>query len=234
MKKPLQYLTFLLPALITAVFLLLANASCRKQTGDPVNMGYTYFPLDIGNWVEYRVDSISWDGFFIPTKVDTAVYFIREVIESEIVDNQGRPSVRIERYWRHADTAVWEIKDVWMGIRTPATFELVEENDRFVKLSFPVRKSARWNGNAYNLNGEELYVYDEAHLPAAFGSFSFDSTTTVIEINQNNLIEKKISKAKYATNVGMYYRFRQFLNTQVDGSIKDGYQCTYSLINKSN
>jgi len=134
--------------LITALVLIVC--SCKRETELPVDMGYKYFPVNIGHWVIYDVDSVSHNDF--TGTVDSFKFQIREQIESVFNDNEGRPTQRIERYKRISDTSAWFIKDVWTQNLTSTTAERTEENIRIVKLIFRPEAGAKWDGNIYNTN----------------------------------------------------------------------------------
>ena len=126
---------------LLSVFLLL---SCKKDVEVPPDVGYSYFPDRVGKYVIYEVDSTRQNDSL---DVDTTYhYLLKEVIESIITDNEGRPSLRIERYVKYYDPLVpysqmqWTLKDVWMATLTSTTAETVEENVRYLKLVFPLKK----------------------------------------------------------------------------------------------
>jgi len=133
----------------TLVVIVLLFAACKKDKAvETVDIGYNYFPTEVGRYVVYQVDSISYDDFFTPVKIDTAHFQLKEVIESVFTDNEGRASERIERYVRYADTLPWSLRDVWYQTRSTTKAEKVEENVRFIKLTFPTQNNQKWNGNA--------------------------------------------------------------------------------------
>ncbi len=72
--------------------------SCKKdvETVPSPDMGYNYFPEDIGSYVIYEVDSIAYDDK--SHAPDTTRYLLKEVIASSFIDNSGRPTLRIERF----------------------------------------------------------------------------------------------------------------------------------------
>lgn len=178
--------------------------SCKKDVAPPIDMGYDYFPTEIGKWIIYDVDSTVYDDFS-----DTVIiyqYLIKEVIESTFIDNQGLETQRIERYKRLDDSLQWVIKDVWFSNRTTSTAEKVEENVRFIKLTFPVNLRNSWDGNAFNTMDEWNYEYTEVDVPCTINSLSFDSTATILQINDSTYIDKIYSLEIYAKNVGMIYK----------------------------
>ncbi|MFZ5552107.1 MAG: hypothetical protein ACOZCO_03250 [Bacteroidota bacterium] len=186
--------------LSSILIIFLVIASCKKEA-DPPNLGYTYFPLEVGRWAQYNVTEIKVDT--IVNYYDTAIYQLKEVIESQFIDNQGRPSFRIERFWRTADSLPWTMKDVWFATRTNTMAEKVEEDERFVKMVFPVNADKEWNGNIYNTLPEWEYAYENLHKNTTVNSLSFDSTTTVLQRDNYNFIEYEYAYEIYAAGVGL-------------------------------
>ncbi|MFH0896211.1 MAG: hypothetical protein V2A54_17395 [Bacteroidota bacterium] len=220
-------------------FLLMLSAlflfSCKKDPVQNSDTGYGYFPVNVGHAVVYDVDSTVWDDF-----QDSVFYFsaeCRELIESSFIDGEGKESQRIERWGRMADTNAWAITDIWYSYRNSMNAQKVEENNRFIKLVFPVKTTARWNGNAMNSLGEVEYKYTDAFEPKSYNGLSFDSTITVLESADSNLVYKNLSYEVYAKGVGMIYReiFNIEYNTNpLDGSIKSGKRIIYKIKSYSN
>jgi hypothetical protein len=215
------------------IILLIASAAvfagCHKDSDLPAeDMGYGYFPANTGHWVTYLVDSTAWDDFN-----DTVYYYnyqIKEVIESEFMDNEGRNTLRIERYKRLTDTNAWIIKDVWFANLTSSTAERVEENERFVKLIFPVREGEQWNGNVYNTLGEENYTFTDVHSPYSVSQFFFDSSLTVKQFDEQNLIMRRQSIEVYAKDIGLIYKKYIDIKTHPTGVTYQGTDYSYSVL----
>lgn len=192
--------------------------SCRKDEVEHVNdMGYDYFPIEKGVWVQYDVDSIVWNDFYDvtdPRFIDTFQFQIREVIDTTFIDNIGREAQRIVRYKRFGDTTEWFVKDVWYQVRTESVAEKVEENQRIIKLAFPVRDNVSWNGNAFNSMPAWEFEYDDINQSMMLGGLSFDSTLVVKQVDDLSLISKVYGIEKYAKNVGMIYR--EYINLKTN------------------
>jgi len=186
-----------LSSFFIAIILL---ASCKKEREQP-NLGYTYFPFNVGFWAEYDVMEIKVDT--VVSYYDTSIYQLREIIESTFIDNQGRPSYRIERYWRTADSLQWVIKDVWYATKTTTMAEKIEEDVRYIKLVFPVNDEKEWNGNAYNTLPEWEYAYEDLHESKTVGGMNFDSTTTILQRDNYNFIEYEYAYEIWAAGVGL-------------------------------
>ena len=181
---------------------LIVFFGCKKSNSESVNYYYSYFPLEVDAWIEYDV----LDIIHSQLGSDTAVYQLKEITTSEFLDNEGRLTYRIERYWRDDSNANWSIKDVWYSNKTTTTAEKVEENVRFTKLIFPINTSKYWDGNAFNNLEEWEYYYDSLHKPKLINNLSFDSTITVIQRDNENVVEYEKVKEIFAVDIGLIYK----------------------------
>ncbi len=189
-------------------FFITYFSSCSKDTPTQSNKdvaGYRYFPMDTGHWVIYSVDSIVVSSNL--QYADTFHYRLKEYIPSSFIDNSGNLTQRIERYIWDDSLYIWNIENVWTANLHANDAEKVEDNIRYIKLSFPVSSSATWNGNALNSFYPEWdYSYTSIDQPATIGNLSFDSTLTVLQIDNSNLVYKHYGVERYAKGVGMIYK----------------------------
>jgi len=188
--------------LLFAIFLTTVIFGCEKSNNEPVSYYYNYFPLELGSWVDYNVTDIVHSDL----GSDTSIYQLHEVITEEFLDNEGRLTYRVERFWRSDSTDNWVIKDVWYSNKTKTTAEKIEENVRFTKLIFPIKGSKYWDGNANNHLEEWEYSYDSIHEYKLINDLSFDSTITVIQRENENVVEYERAKEVYAADIGMIYK----------------------------
>jgi len=185
----------------TVVFI----SSCQEKSSTiPSGLTYTYFPGNIGHEVIYDATLITRDEF--TGDDDTLVFQIKEVVESVFMDNQNRPTLRLERYKRDTPNDPWVISDVWTANRTSTLLEKKEDNITYIKLIFPMVNSASWNGNALNNLGSQDYEYQSVHTGENVGGQFFDSTATILQIDEDNFIEKKYAVEKFAAGVGLIYK----------------------------
>ncbi len=188
---------FFSTALVTGLLI-----SCEPTIEPPVDMGYNYFPIDTGRYYIYDVDSIFID---CPTYNDTTHYQVKEYYESTFIDASNNPAIRIERYYRSDSTQSWltMTPDVWFLNRNTTRLEKVEENLRFVKMTYPVDMDYSWNGNAYNVLPAQDYYYQGQDVALNNGIYQFDSTLTVVQYQDTNQIQYYYFTETYARNVGM-------------------------------
>ncbi|MCH8330922.1 MAG: hypothetical protein IH946_06015 [Bacteroidetes bacterium] len=198
------------------ILLVLVASKCNEPGTLDVDYNYEYFPLKLGQTVIYDVDSVFLDDFTLPPTFDTTTYQIKETVESTFIDNEGRISHRIVRYKRYDTTSVWKDNAVWFATRTNSRVELVEDNNRFIKMTFPAKEGKKWLGNVYldiatekclpdydNSNWEyEILEIDKRY---SINGLDFDSTLIVEQINDttDNLVEMHYSFERYAKGVGL-------------------------------
>lgn len=221
-KNNILFILFIFPVIIF---------SCKKETENPVDVGYEYFPVNVGHWVTYQVDSTYYDDFTDSVRVYH--YKIKEFIESTFLDNQNRETQRIERYKQISDTTSWYINNVWAMNLTPSTAEKVEEDYRYIKLVFPVKNGKTWNGNAYNVKDEQEYEFDDIDKPYTVNGLTFDSTVTVIQENELNMIQENYQVEVFAKHVGLIYK--RYKSVSLDnGKITKGCNYSYKIISYGN
>jgi hypothetical protein len=195
-----------LHGIVGSLAVMLLMASCKKDKSvQPLNEGYNYFPDNVGHYVIYNVDSIALN-FLYTQPIDTFKYQIKEVIDSLYTDLTGRPTQRIVRYKRTDTTKPWVIQKVWSGNLTSTTAERTEDNEKYIRLIFPINLNATWNGNSYNTLGAMTYQYTSLDAPYTINTVPFDSTLAVLQDSNLNLVQHQFYFERYARNVGRIYK----------------------------
>jgi hypothetical protein len=217
---------------ITFLFFL-SFASCKHETEPPVDLHNDYFPTNIGHWVTYEVDSTYYDDF--NNSIEIYHYYIKELNESSFLDNQNRPTIRLERY-KNVDS-IWHLSRVWTSNLTKTTAEKIEENIRFIKLIFPISDEQEWNGNAFNSLGEQNYKYTNIFQPFTVNGITFDSTVTVIQAKDSSGLTVNNQIEVFAKNVGLIYKYYKSVGLDFPvfpTLIDSGKIYTYKIINYGN
>ena len=211
------------------IFLLLLSLtaftwySCKKESVEAPALSYNYFPTESGKYIIYDVDSIYHSE--TDNNNDDSVFSyhfqIKDKIDSSFVDLEGRVNQVRLRYHRNSDTLPWQLTEVWTQYLSSTSAYLTEENIKYHKLSFPINATITWNGNDSNTEEEELYYYDYFHESDVLNGLSFDSTLSVIQIDENNFVETIYGNEKYAAGVGMIYKERNDLG-KTNGQVVKG------------
>jgi len=175
-------------------------------------MGYEYFPLSSGNALIYKVTEINIDK---PSEIfDTSIYYLREITDIPLLDNENDTAYRIERYTRNSTDDNWVIHSVWSAKLTENTAEKVEENFRYVKIRFPVKTEYSWNGNIFNECESQEYHISSVNSFYQIDNFVFDSCLTIVHDSSFSLIHKDLAYEVYAYKIGLIYKEMTYLNSQ--------------------
>jgi hypothetical protein len=161
-----------------------------------------YFGLDAERYIVYNVLEINHDENAV-IKHDTISYQLKTLIGDTVVDNEGRIARKFYRSKRPDIFSPWVITDLWTAIIENNKAELVEENQRMVKLVFPISSSKLWNINQFNSFEQADAYYDFIFSGKTINGLFFDSTVRVEQEKERNLIAYKRKFEEYAANVGL-------------------------------
>ena len=184
----------------------------------------------MNKWVVYDVDSV-YHALNDNNNDDSVYRFhyqVMEVIDSSILDLQGRTNQIILRYFRHSASDPWNFTATWTEYLTLSSAYKNEDNVPYHKLSFPISAGITWNGNDANNLGAEDYKYLDFHVPRNIGGFNFDSTLTVLHTDDDNYVQKKFGEEIYATGVGMIYKEKDDLGKR-NGIVVSGLEYKATL-----
>ena len=215
--------------LLFCTFFFFTCTENTKTEDFNVEFGFEYFPLEVGKYQTYAVDSVLYDiGPDASIIVTNSRTFVKHEISDTITDNLGRTGFIVERFERAHDSLDWVIKDVWTAFRTESEAEWIEENLRFIKMVFPVKDGISWNGNRFidettivPIAGESVEVFKswsyevlESDIAMDYGNYFFDNVAIISQADSENLIELRESTEHYAKDVGLIFREMRILDTQ--------------------
>lgn len=195
---------------------LISVVSCKKdEAPPPIDMGYAYFPVDTGRWIQYQVDS-AWQNDL--TGVTGSIsYPVREKVTQDFTDPEGRAAQYLIRYYQDTVTQSWVPHDVWWQVRGTTQAERAEEDQRRLKLIFPPRTGQYWDTNILNTGSPYELTYEEVDVPWSINGMSFDSTLLVKTTYPNNAVVARTYYERYAKHIGLVYRQVDSTNTQTTG-----------------
>lgn len=227
------------------LFLLIISVwSCNKVTdtfvSEPSIAYNNYFPTSVGFWIDYQVDSTRYiksnlDPAPIITKSTT---YFREFIEDTLSGFDTPYQFKIKVFTRKS------LSEPWVFLRNnsiqPLSNQITknENNLRFIKLHSPVNSSISWKGNRYidtsikQDYGDWSYRYIDLFQPKTISGFQFDSSITVLQYIDSNVIEKTHFFEIYAKGVGMIYSERNKLEKQNVENFWDKPENGYSIVTK--
>lgn len=211
-----------------------ALTSCKKESEDLSGLatGEGYYPLEIGKYVLYNVDSTYWDDFLESEIIYTSQ--VRYQTADTFTNAAGELSYKIDVFQRKQTTDSFELREVFYVTKTNNSIEVNQKNLTFIKLIFPVADGKTWDGNAkiplfdqnytkeYN-DANWLYSYNRVDQPFDPGNNYYEHTVTVdhidYQLNDPDVMPdalgiRNFSQEVYALNVGMIYRERIYWEYQ--------------------
>lgn len=221
------------PSHVLLVFaVLLLVSSCAKQTDTLATDKVTdFYPLVKGKFVTYMLDSTLYVSFGQVREIRR--HYIKDIVDTTITDNLGRPSYRIRRQIRNdQDSTRWDDHATYIVTPQNNSIEVIEDNLRFIKLQGPITEFFTWNGNRYLPDETYTQFGFNSTAHARLGSWEYnytaiDGSTTVNGKAYDNTITigcsiedttnfppkdpngpafKTLWTEKYAKGVGLIYR----------------------------
>lgn len=203
--------------------------SCKKEKNN-IDFGYDYFPMEEGRYVEYDVLRV-WHDEDLNPKHDTIQYRLRTVIGEEVIDNSGRLARKFFQYRYDKNTGAEIDQRVWTRVIDGKRGEVVEENQRMIRMIFPVKKNEEWNVNAFNTL-EKLKVYYLDHNQSRLvNGHQFENTAKIVYDDFLSLVDYRKKHEVYAKGIGLVERsFKDFTINNFDTlTIKKGEETHYKL-----
>jgi len=202
---------------------------------DPIDSAYPdhtreYFPLKVGSFITYQVDSIVFDDAPGGNKLDTVSFELKEEVASANIDESGDTIYYLHRYRRPDETQAWTLRDVWTSSTTGTEALRTEENLTFRKLSFPLKYGKRWEPTAYInpetsvlIGTENVQPYEdwEAEVLSfdkngTAGAFIFNHANVMIidQTNADDGVMKRFVQETYVRNIGLVQRIDTVLDSR--------------------
>lgn len=210
--------------ILVGVFALLCTTaffSCKKEikiNTDGGTLYQPYYPMEIGKYITYDVDSSIWDDNVCIKYTHT--YQMQYLIADSFRDAQKRLSYRIDVLIRKDDSSQFKAHDVFYITPAAEKLEFVEQNIRYIRLVNPVKQSLTWKGNSllpaedhdYDYLYDWDYQYKNVLESYKIGNKTYENTLTVQERDSvlNNpetkpdaFAAKLYSQSIYAYGLGM-------------------------------
>ncbi len=184
------------------LFSFMALFGCRREVIQPdSDRGKAYYPYSSGLWWEFEVDSTFYNDFSGDTI--QVSYILREEFTTPFSAENGQQAIRVEQFRKYPGSQSWVGPRVYWTYLTEQGAVKVEENIPYVKINYPVRQDLSWNGNRYNFQPQQIYLFSSVDAPLVINGIPFDSTATVLQKSFESLLGKEFYQEKYARNVGL-------------------------------
>lgn len=215
-------------ACITSITVMLS--CCDDDDPMMIDRGVGYFPLTTGSVLEYKVDSIVFDDAGSSNRLDTFSSFVRERVMESLIDLEGDTIYRMQREYRKETDLPWQVTDIWTVANDGIEAVRVEENQRLIKMEFPLYEEREWNPTKYINTSIDVPVGTESinlfsywagrvtslHRPEQIGEFAFDSVMTCYQAEDDNELERRYVLEKYAKGLGLVFRMDTIVDSRCE------------------
>ena len=206
-------------------------SACKDDDENSIDVpfiGKEYVSLIVGQEAIYQIDSTIYDEF--TGRINQISLQQREYVARIELDAENRETFSVEIYTRLADSLPWRINRVTRRTLTTSRYEVMDNNLITVPLVFPIAVDKKWNSNVLNTNSDKDYEYVIVNEPFSNGNLQYDSTVSVLQFEENNLIEQIAERETYAKNIGLVFREHKDLETEFNVDIRSGFQSEMRLI----
>lgn len=231
-------------ALLVSAFLVLLSACKKTETLDTMTLD-ELFPLTVGKYITYRVDSL----VFVDAGKTAAThrYQFRHIVEKQVTDNLNRPAWQVVTYINDSlGKGAWVASGVYIVTPTGKQLEVNENNQRVIKLQLPAKEGFTWKGNSYlsdrpynpayeiSVDGNMSlweYTYKTINQKERIGSVDIDNVTTITHIDafenvpmktDTAFASRELSFEKYAKNIGLVYKELELWENQPKPTVTNG------------
>ncbi len=221
--------------LLLSLVLATSFLGCTKVIEPDLNdFGLQYYPTSLGDYRIYYTKTIrhNLDG-----SIDTTQYLVKEVAEDSVIYSDGNARILLGRYSREIAGSTWQKDSIWAVLINNSNIIMSEANTDFVKLSFPVLESKKWDGNATNSNETEYYELVDLENSYAYDTLTFENTLTVVQkdlLDPAKITEDDYRIEVYAADVGLIHKLKIKINycsnCVENGKIEDGFIFEQKLI----
>jgi hypothetical protein len=202
------------------IFIMMMTCmSCVKNESTTVDLesDKQYYPLSVGKYRDYVVDSILYrQGRFL----DSVHTLIHEEILDKYRDTIG-DVFTISRSIRKKAVDPW-LRTATYTVRLHQNKIIYNvANLNFIPLTFPIRVPLQWDGLAmintdqsFDVNGENMAIYQnwdifkikEAPKTEKIGSSNFNSVVTIIQTDVEDIVSRRYAVEKYAKGIGLVFK----------------------------
>jgi len=204
-----KYLKKLLMLICGAV----ATVACQSSDPEKRLSDADYLPLRKGVFQIYDVNSITYSDINPP---ETLAYQLMTQVTDSFPNQEGYYTYVIHRSTRPDSTADWVALDTWSAKIDGQQAIVSEGNVPFVKIAFPAVNEKKWNGNAFNDKDADNYSIQSARTTATVNGKSYQDCITIIQHDDDNLVNTDIRKEIYSRKTGLIYVEKTQLNYCTD------------------
>jgi hypothetical protein len=164
------------------------------------------YPIQKGKYRIYQViDTTYTTQGSIPK-----FYYKKEETDSNETDLKNRTISRLNIYkGNHLDSLTFS--ELWTQYKDANWAERIEGNTKYLVLKFPVKLNDSWNGNEFNNNGIENFVYLNIDTTVTINNITYPHCVYVQQrLNNTSLLNEINTYEIYAPGIGKIKRYDNY------------------------
>jgi len=190
--------------LLIVTFFFFAACSNESLEVAPSDIGTSFYPSNVGSYWVYDVVKID---YVFSGDNDTLRYQLKEVVKDTFVNLHGSESKFLYRYTKGLDQDDWELDSIWTLQVNNSQVIITENNVPFLKMVFPIKEGAQWDGNSFNVNEPDLYVMKNVYQPYKWQDSVYNSSLSIVQSDEfDEITGKDIRKEVYINDIGLVYK----------------------------
>jgi hypothetical protein len=205
-----------------AVAFVFLMACCASKDATPVPAVADYFPLKVGLYYIYSVDSVitSQGATCCSPGIQTNyTYQLKVQVIDSFANTEGGYSYILQRSKRPDSVSAWTAMATWSARVNQFQGVVNEGNIPYIKIEGPLVNGKAWDGNGLNnLGGSDkclvnssstcdIYTIQNFGLPYTQQGLSFKNSLIVVQSNNRDPIVFTDERSEvYAEKVGLIYR----------------------------
>lgn len=176
---------------------------CKKNE-DFFAAGLSYYPLIEGSEKIYYIQEEKYvSGNPETIKLEYFEKHIVNKVEVDLVNNIRKASVNVWKSDRIEGG--WNVIYTYSTELNPSHLLITKDNNVTMNLNFPIQEGKVWNGNLYNNNGTETFLYRNLNKELEVDSDKWSGTIEVVQREKATLIDLYNKVQYYAMGVGLVY-----------------------------
>lgn len=179
--------------------LIISLTGCNESLiVQPSTLGYDFYPIKVGQFRTYDVEEI----YYRITGFDTTNYQLRETIIDSI-PSLDQTTYLLRRDKRSTYFTEWVSDSIWTVAVTNSYVSVAENSISYIKMTFPVRSGAEWDGNSLNARSERIYYYENLDTPWVDSIAMEDQIKVIIEDIPENITGVDLRSEVFIRGVGL-------------------------------
>jgi hypothetical protein len=161
-----------------------------------------YMPLSLGVFQVYAVHEIRYQ-LGVP---ETLAYQLKVLVTDSFPSAGGNYTYVLTRSKRETG-GEWNYLDTWSARVNDSEFVVNEANISYLKVRLPLVAGNLWNGNTYNVAGDDEYRLTDLQITQEAGGAVYPDCIYVLQAdNEDYIVFLDQRHEIYARNVGLIYK----------------------------